>query len=163
MAGRFVPGLHELVADIKSILEGNADPGLLNKWLAPIDNATRTNFFPYGFSGVMVGAALVFFAFIGFDSISTHAEEAIRPQRDVPFGILASLALCTILYFGVSAVITGMEPYPEIDEEAAVAVAFRRLAENVPGPGSCRARRVSLPHSRPGPAEMRQGSRLRTP
>src|SRR5207244_792479 len=86
-------------------------------------------FMPYGFSGVMVGAALVFFAYIGFDSISTHAEEAKKPQRDVPIGILASLAICTLLYFGVSAVITGMEPYPEIDKDAAIAAAFRRIAE----------------------------------
>src|SRR5262249_43332020 len=68
------------------------------------------------------------FAYIGFDSISTHSEEAKKPQRDVPFGIIASLVICTILYFGVSAVITGMEPYPLIDTEAAVAEAFHRLA-----------------------------------
>jgi APA family basic amino acid/polyamine antiporter len=77
----------------------------------------------------MVGAALVFFAYIGFDSISTHAEEAIRPQRDVPLGILVSLGLCTILYMLVAAVITGMERYPDIDREAAVAAAFRKHAE----------------------------------
>jgi APA family basic amino acid/polyamine antiporter len=76
----------------------------------------------------MVAAAAVFFAYIGFDSISTHAEEARLPQRDVPFGILASLAICTLLYFGVSAVITGMEPYPQIDRHAAIAAAFRKLA-----------------------------------
>jgi APA family basic amino acid/polyamine antiporter len=89
----------------------------------------KSNFFPFGLSGMMVGASLVFFAFIGFDSISTHSEEAIKPQRDVPFGILASLFLCTILYIAVSAVITGMVPYPEIDEKAAVASAFRQLGE----------------------------------
>ena len=61
--------------------------------------------------GVMLGAALVFFAFIGFDANFTHSEEAIKPQRDVPIGILASLAICTLLYLGVSAVITGMVPY----------------------------------------------------
>jgi APA family basic amino acid/polyamine antiporter len=76
----------------------------------------------------MAGAALVFFAFIGFDSISTHSEEAVRPQRDVPIGILASLVICTILYMMVSAVITGMEPYPEIDTEAALATAFSKRA-----------------------------------
>jgi amino acid transporter len=101
----------------------------LNKSLARIDDATRSNFFPYGFSGVMVGAALVFFAFIGFDSISTHSEEAIRPQRDVPIGIIASLIICTVLYIAVSAIITGMQPYPDIDIEAAVASAFRQRAE----------------------------------
>jgi APA family basic amino acid/polyamine antiporter len=83
---------------------------------------------PYGLTGVLIASAAVFFAYIGFDSISTHSEEAKRPQRDVPFGILASLVLCTLLYLGVSAVITGMQPYPKIDEEAAVAVAFREQA-----------------------------------
>jgi APA family basic amino acid/polyamine antiporter len=101
----------------------------IKKWLQPIDDAVRSPFFPYGFSGLMVGAALVFFAYIGFDSISTHSEEAIHPQRDVPIGILVSLALCTVLYVLVSGVITGMEPYPGIDPNAAVAVAFRKRAE----------------------------------
>jgi basic amino acid/polyamine antiporter, APA family len=101
----------------------------LNRWLSPLDDDTRTRFVPYGISGIMVGAATVFFAFIGFDSISTHSEEAKRPQRDVPIGILASLAICTLLYFGVAAVITGMEPYPHIDPNAAVAAAFRHRAE----------------------------------
>jgi amino acid transporter len=96
----------------------------LNRYLLPLDERTRTNFTPYGISGVMLGAALVFFAFIGFDSISTHSEEAIKPQRDVPFGILASLAVCTVLYMAVSAVITGMQPYPSIDTKAAIASAF---------------------------------------
>lgn len=99
----------------------------VNKLLEPNDH--KSNYFPYGASGMMLGASLVFFAFIGFDSISTHAEEAVRPQRDVPFGILASLFLCTILYICVSAVITGMVPYPEIDDKAAVASAFRQLGE----------------------------------
>jgi APA family basic amino acid/polyamine antiporter len=101
----------------------------VHHWLEGINQSTRSQFMPHGFSGVMVGAALVFFAYIGFDSISTHAEEAKRPQRDVPIGILASLVICTVLYFGVAAVITGMEPYPEIDPDAAVAAAFRRQAE----------------------------------
>ena len=101
----------------------------IKKWLQPIDDAVRSPFFPYGFSGLMIGAALVFFAYIGFDSISTHAEEAMRPQRDVPIGILASLVVCTVLYVLVAGVITGMEPYPEIDPEAAVAAAFRKRAE----------------------------------
>jgi APA family basic amino acid/polyamine antiporter len=97
--------------------------------LVSTDNATRTNFTPYGLSGLMLGAAIVFFAFIGFDSISTHAEEAVVPQRDVPFGIIASLLVCTVLYVLVSAVITGMTPYPEIDTKAAVASAFRQRSE----------------------------------
>jgi APA family basic amino acid/polyamine antiporter len=100
----------------------------LNEWLAPIDEATRTKFAPYGFSGIMVGAALVFFAYIGFDSISAHSEEAKKPQRDVPIGIIASLVLCTALYLLVAAVITGMEPYPEINQDAAISEAFARQA-----------------------------------
>ncbi len=97
--------------------------------LVTIDDATRTNFTPFGLSGLMLGAAIVFFAFIGFDSISTHSEEAVRPQRDVPFGIIASLVICTVLYMLVSAVLTGMTPYPDIDPKAAVASAFRQRAE----------------------------------
>jgi len=111
----------------------------LNTMLVKIDDSVRSNFFPYGLSGMMLGASLVFFAFIGFDSISTHAEEAIRPQRDVPFGILASLFVCTILYIAVSAIITGMVPYPEIDEDAAVASAFRQLSDAQGGQGLLRA------------------------
>jgi APA family basic amino acid/polyamine antiporter len=101
----------------------------LNDKLAPLDESTRSNFTPYGLSGIMLGAALVFFAFIGFDSISTHAEEAVRPQRDVPIGILTSLFICTALYMAVSAIITGMLPYPDIDTKAAVAKAFGDRAE----------------------------------
>jgi amino acid transporter len=96
--------------------------------LKPIDDATRSNFAPYGISGIMLGAAIVFFAFIGFDSISTHSEEAVNPQRDVPLAILGSLVLCTILYILVSAVITGMQPYPEIHRKAAIAEAFKEAA-----------------------------------
>ena len=97
-------------------------------WLQPIDEQWRSPFLPYGLSGLMVGASLVFFAYIGFDAISTHAEEALKPQRDVPLGILLSLSVCTLLYIMVSGVLTGMEPYPEIDTGAAVAAAFRKRA-----------------------------------
>src|SRR5262245_19993285 len=64
--------------------------------------------------GVLAGAAVIFFAYIGFDSVSTHAEEAKRPSRDVPIGIVTSLIVCTILYIAVAAVLTGMVPYKEI-------------------------------------------------
>jgi len=104
--------------------------GLQDK-LTAIDDSVRSPFLPYGLSGLMLGAAMVFFAFIGFDSISTHAEEAIKPHRDVSIGILASLALCTVLYLAMAAVITGMEPYPEIDTRAAVAAAFRNKSEEI--------------------------------
>ncbi len=74
--------------------------------------------------GMLAGAAIIFFAYIGFDSVSTHAEEAIKPQRDVPIGIIASLVVCTILYIVVSAILTGMVRYDQIDINAPVANAF---------------------------------------
>ncbi len=100
----------------------------LNSWLTPVDDAVRSQFAPYGLSGIMLGTAIVFFAFIGFDSISTHAEQAKRPQRDVPIAILVSLVVCTVLHVAVAAVITGTEPYRQIDVEAAVAATSRRLS-----------------------------------
>ncbi|HLJ11830.1 MAG TPA: amino acid permease [Planctomycetaceae bacterium] len=74
--------------------------------------------------GMLAGAAIIFFAYIGFDSVSTHAEEARNPQRDVPIGIIASLLLCTVLYVGVVAVLTGMVKYDQIDANAGVSKAF---------------------------------------
>jgi basic amino acid/polyamine antiporter, APA family len=113
--------------------------------LTAVDDSIRSPFLPYGLSGLMLGAAMVFFAFIGFDSISTHAEEAIKPHRDVPIGILASLAICTVLYLMMAAVITGMEPYPEIDTQAAVAAAFRNKGEALgPDGGLLRASAVLI-------------------
>jgi APA family basic amino acid/polyamine antiporter len=75
--------------------------------------------------GMLAGAAIIFFAYIGFDSVSTHAEEAKRPNRDVPIGIVASLLICTVLYIAVVAVLTGMVPYTQIDPDAGVSSAFR--------------------------------------
>lgn len=75
--------------------------------------------------GMMAGAGMMFFAYIGFDAVSTQAEEARNPGRDVPIGIIASLLICTVLYISVSAVITGMVPYTQIDVNAPIAVAFR--------------------------------------
>jgi len=74
----------------------------------------------FGVYGLLAAASLVFFAFIGFDSISTHAEEAKNPQRDVPIGIIVSLVLCTILYIAVAAVLTGMVRYDQIAIDAPV-------------------------------------------
>jgi APA family basic amino acid/polyamine antiporter len=78
-------------------------------------------------AGMLAGAALAFFAYIGFDSVSTQTEEAKRPQRDVPVALITSLLLCTVLYIGVIAVLTGMVPYSELDVAAPVADAFRRV------------------------------------
>jgi APA family basic amino acid/polyamine antiporter len=76
--------------------------------------------------GMFAGAAIIFFAYIGFDSVSVHSEEAKNPAKDVPIGIIASLIICTILYILVSAVLTGMVPYKEIDINAPVVDAFKR-------------------------------------
>jgi APA family basic amino acid/polyamine antiporter len=92
-----------------------------------IDAQNWTPFLPYGWSGVFSGAAIIFFAYIGFDAVSTHAEEARNPKRDVPIGIISSLAVCTVLYIVVAAVITGMVPYPEIDINAPILDAFKRF------------------------------------
>jgi basic amino acid/polyamine antiporter, APA family len=77
--------------------------------------------------GMIAGAATIFFAYIGFDSVSTHAEEAKNPQRDVPIGILSSLFICTVLYIAVAAVITGMVPYDQIDIDAPIPTAFAHV------------------------------------
>ena len=81
-------------------------------------------FAPMGFSGIGAGAAYIFFAYIGFDAVSTTAQEAKNPQRDLPIGIIASLFICTILYILVAAVLTGMVPWKEINIEAPLAMAF---------------------------------------
>ncbi len=92
-----------------------------------VDPTNWTPFMPYGWFGVGQGAALIFFAYIGFDSVSTHAEEARRPHIDVPIGIIASLAVCTVLYIAVAAVITGIVPYPQIPLNAPIAGVFEKL------------------------------------
>lgn len=81
----------------------------------------------FGIMGVISGASLVFFAFIGFDVVATTAEEAKNPQRDLPRGILGSLAICTVLYVLVCVVITGMQNYADIHTSAALAEAFREV------------------------------------
>jgi basic amino acid/polyamine antiporter, APA family len=81
-------------------------------------------FAPMGFSGIGAGAAYIFFAYIGFDAVSTTAQEAKNPQRDLPIGIIASLLLCTALYIAVAAVLTGMVPWREVNIEAPIARAF---------------------------------------
>lgn len=100
------------------------------------------NFAPYGYGGItlfgqpifdwsekgmMAGAAGVIFAYLGFDAVSTQAEEAKNPKRDLPIGIIGSLLICTLLYVMVSGVLTGMVKYSEIDKEAPVASAFEQV------------------------------------
>ena len=91
---------------IKAIHPANWHPFI------PPNEGTREAF---GFSGVVAGAAVVFFAYIGFDSVSTAAQEAKNPQRDMPIGIIASLLICTVLYIIVSAIATGVMPYRELN------------------------------------------------
>src|SRR4051812_24469636 len=82
-------------------------------------------YMPHGFAGVMSGAAIVFFAFIGFDAVSTTAEETRNPQRDMPIGIIASLIICTLLYVLMSTILTGIKKYTiYMGDAAAVATAF---------------------------------------
>jgi APA family basic amino acid/polyamine antiporter len=78
----------------------------------------------FGWSGVIRASGIIFFAYIGFDAVSTAAQDAKNPQRDVPFGILASLIICTILYVLMSAVLTGMLEYPKLNDAAPVATAL---------------------------------------
>jgi APA family basic amino acid/polyamine antiporter len=81
-------------------------------------------FAPFGFAGIGAGAAYIFFAYIGFDAVSTTAQEAKNPQRDLPIGIIVSLSVCTLLYIGVAAVLTGMVPWQQVSIEAPIARAF---------------------------------------
>jgi APA family basic amino acid/polyamine antiporter len=87
-------------------------------------------FMPFGWSGVMAGAGLIFFAYIGFDAVSTAAEEAKNPQRDMPIGIIASLVLCTIIYIAVTVVLTGIAPYPTLDVKDPIAFALSQIGEH---------------------------------
>jgi APA family basic amino acid/polyamine antiporter len=84
----------------------------------------------FGVLGIISAASVVFFAYIGFDVVATTAEEARNPQKDLPKGILGSLAICTLLYMAVALVITGMVPYDEIDPDAALATAFTSVGKD---------------------------------
>ncbi|MBV9465745.1 MAG: amino acid permease [Solirubrobacterales bacterium] len=84
----------------------------------------------FGIGGIFTGAALVFFAFIGFDIVATNAEETKNPQRDLPIGIFASLTICTILYVAVSLVVTEMVKYNHINVKAPLATAFQSVHQN---------------------------------
>ena len=87
-------------------------------------------FAPNGWKGIMTGAALVFFAYIGFDAISTTAEETRNPQRDLPLGVIGSLVICTILYVVTAAVLTGLVHYSELNVPEPLALALRLLDLN---------------------------------
>jgi APA family basic amino acid/polyamine antiporter len=105
--------------------------GLGAQYIHPANWGTDwSTFAPFGISGIGAGAAYIFFAYIGFDAVSTTAQEAKNPQRDLPIAIIASLGICTVLYIGVAAVLTGMVPWKEVNIEAPIARAF--LDRNLP-------------------------------
>ncbi|WP_371372443.1 amino acid permease [Sporomusa aerivorans] len=87
-------------------------------------------FLPYGWAGVSAGAAVIFFAYLGVDSIATAAEETCNPSRNMPFGIIGSLAVCTVLYIAVSAVMTGVVPYSQLDTAEPVSFVLRQIGYN---------------------------------
>jgi basic amino acid/polyamine antiporter, APA family len=103
--------------------------------LAYIDPANWTPFIPeptgrsgeFGVGGIFRGAAIIFFAYVGFEAVSTAAAEAKNPSRDVPIGILGALAICTAIYMAVAAVMTGVVPYLELASPAPIAVAIDRM------------------------------------
>lgn len=87
-------------------------------------------FLPYGLSGVFNGASIVIFAYLGFDAVSSAAEEVKNPQRNMPIGIIGALAICTILYVAVSAVLTGIVSYKELDVTDPVAFAIHYIHQD---------------------------------
>ncbi|WP_196604203.1 amino acid permease [Pectinatus haikarae] len=96
-----------------------------------VDVTNWQPFMPFGFSGVAGGAAIVFFAYIGFDAVATTAEECKNPARDLPIGMIGSLVLCTILYVVVAAVLTGVVPYSSLNNPEPVAYALRYIGYNM--------------------------------
>lgn len=95
-----------------------------------VDPTNWTPFLPFGWAGVSAGAAVIFFAYLGIDSIATAAEEAKNPTRDMPIGILGSLVVCTVLYIGVTAVMTGTTPYTQLNTAEPVTYILRNLGYN---------------------------------
>jgi len=96
-----------------------------------VNPANWEPFMPFGFAGVAGGAAIVFFAYIGFDAVATSAEECKNPGRDLPIGIIGSLVICTLLYVFVSAVLTGIVPFAKLDNPEPVAYALRYIGYNI--------------------------------
>ena len=90
-------------------------------------------FLPFGMQGIVNGAGLIFFAYIGFDAVSTAAEETKRPHRDLPIGIIASLIICTVIYIMVSGILTGIMYYPELNISSPVATALIHLGYRFAG------------------------------
>jgi basic amino acid/polyamine antiporter, APA family len=103
------------------------EPGVTSPLEDPLVNAIFGQTGSFGLSGLVAGAALVFFAYIGFDIVASGAEETRRPQRDMPIGILGSLAICSVLYVLVSLVMTGIVKYDQLDTAAPMATAFQAI------------------------------------
>ncbi len=106
---------------------GATSEGLATPLIQVLTGSTPASF---GVLGIMAGAAVVFFAYIGFDVVATTAEEAKNPQRDLPRGIIGSLIICTILYVATTLVITGMVNYKDVDPKAALATAFTTVGQD---------------------------------
>ena len=104
-----------VIAGLKYVDPGNWKP------YVPPNTGIRGHF---GWSGVLQGAGIIFFSYVGFDTASTTALEARNPQRDLPIGIIGALLISAVLYVAMSAVMTGMVPYPKLDSDAPVAVAL---------------------------------------
>ncbi|MBU2701797.1 APA family basic amino acid/polyamine antiporter [Sporomusaceae bacterium BoRhaA] len=129
------------------LLHGTKESATLNKFLVgvkllavfiflflagpKVNTANWSPFLPFGFSGVMTGAAAMFLAYIGFDCVATAAEECKHPNRDLPIGIIGSLIICAVLYISVSAVLTGVIPYQELNNAEPVAFALRQIGYNL--------------------------------
>jgi len=95
-----------------------------------VNAANWSPFMPFGFSGIMTAAAIVFLAYVGFDAVSTTAEETKNPQRDLPIGIIVSLVIATALYMAVAAIMTGIVPYKELGVADPIALVLNRLNMN---------------------------------
>lgn len=92
-----------------------------------VNTANWTPYFPYTLGGTFFGAFFVFFAYIGFDAVSTAAEESVNPKKDMPIGIIGSLAICTVLYIIVAAILTGLVPYNHLNVAYPVAYAIDQI------------------------------------
>jgi basic amino acid/polyamine antiporter, APA family len=90
-----------------------------------------SNYFPFGWPGVVAGAATIFFAYVGFDAVATAAEECKKPSRDLPIGIIGSLFVCTLLYIAVAGVLTGIVPYSHLANAEPLAQALRENGSNI--------------------------------
>ena len=104
------------------------DSGVRDCWARnTCTHATGIRSLPMGWSGILTGGSIIFFTYIGFDSVSTAAEEARNPQRDLPIGIIATLVVCTVLYIGVAIVLTGIVPWQSVRDDAAPVVNIMKM------------------------------------